>query len=80
MYEMMKVFDCQKMPDDVRHKFFEQTEGHGNSCYVSWWPTSAQYQEDDGTWQDNPDDTIVDGWLLANGAELDEKVIVRHSW
>ena len=80
MYEMMKVFDCQKMPDDVRLKFFEQTEGHCNSCYVSWWPTAPQYQEDDGSWQTNPDYTIVDGWLIANGADLDEKVVVRHSW
>lgn len=80
MYTMMKVFDCQEMPDDVRRVFFEQTQDHGNSCYVSWWPTSQQYQEDDGTWQDNEDYTIVDGWLRANGAELDEKVVVRHSW
>lgn len=79
VYEMIKVFDCQKMPDDVRLKFFEQTE-HGNDCYISWWPTSALYQEDDSTWAENPDYTIVDEWLLANGAELDEQVLIKHWW
>lgn len=80
MYEMIKVFDCQQMPDDVRNKFFEQTDGPGNDCYISWWPTAQQYQEDDGTWQDHPDHTIVDNWLVAYGAEVNEKVIIKHWW
>jgi hypothetical protein len=76
MYKMLKVFDCQAMPDDVRTKFFEQCQ-QGNDCYVSWWPTLPHYQEDDGTWQPN-EDSIVDGWLVAYGAEVDEKVLIKH--
>ena len=79
MYKMMKVFDCQDMSSATRLKFFEMTE-QGNDCYVSWWPTLPQYQEDDGTWADNEDYTDVDNWLLAHGAEPDEEVLVKHSW
>lgn len=77
-FEMLKVFDCWDMPDDVRQVFFERC-GQGNDCYVGWWPTPAEYLEDCVT-QANEDNTIVDDWLLNNGALPHEKVIVSHSW
>ncbi len=39
-YELMKVFDCQDMPEDVRKCFFEKcgspSFNHGNDCCVEW--------------------------------------------
>lgn len=78
-FEMLKVFDCQDMPDDVRQVFFEMCE-QGNNCYVAWWPCEATYLDDNDVRTDNPDHSKVDQWLLENGANPDEKVIVRHSW
>lgn len=80
MYETIKVFDCQQMPDNVRTVFFEQTDGPGNDCYISWWPQSPTYVEDDGSIATNDDHTIVDTWLVANGADVHEKVIIKHYW
>lgn len=77
-FEMLKVFNCWDMPDDVRQVFFERCE-QGNDCYVGWWPTPAEYLEDCVT-QVNEDNTIVDDWLLNNGALPHEKVLVSHSW
>jgi hypothetical protein len=80
MYEMRKVFDCQNMPNDVRTKFFVEMCECSNDCYVSWWPQTATFVDDDGTTQPNEDHTIVDAWLLDNGAEPDECVLVQHWW
>lgn len=79
MYKMLKVFDCQEMPDDVRVKFFEQCQ-QSNDCYVGWWPESATYVEDDGSIAPNDEHTIVDAWLLANGADPYEQVLIKHWW
>lgn len=76
---MLKVFDCQEMPDNVRHKMFDHCQ-QGNDCYVGWWPQSPTYVEDDGSIAPNEDYTIVDEWLLANGAEVDERVLINHWW
>ena len=34
-YKILKVFDCQDMPEDLRHKFFAFME-KGNERSVSW--------------------------------------------
>lgn len=64
--KLMKVFDCQDMPDHVRKQFFEISE-KGNDCYVDWYLDSEL-------------STLVDGWVLDNGAMPDEHVIIRHWW
>ena len=76
---MRKVFDCWDMPDNVREKFFELCSGGnsvGNDCYVSWFPCSPCFEED----SDIKDSWLVDTWLLENGANATETVIVQHWW
>lgn len=79
-YEMMKVFDCCKMPKDVHQAFFD-IEECGNDCYVDWW-NHLDYDTDAG--DPDPDDIkrkLVNDWLLANGMEeTDKKVLISHWW
>lgn len=82
-YEMKKVFDCQDMPPDVRTYFFELHEA-SNDTYVShevFAPTFLD-EADDGTEQILPceDYSIVDAWLLENGAFVGEYVLINHWW
>jgi len=73
--KIMKVFDCQEMPDDVRSEFFGWAE-QGNDCYVKVFIEPYEKLEDD---------TLVYSplvtWLMKNGAELqDKEVIISHWW
>jgi hypothetical protein len=62
----MKVFDCQKMPDEVRKEFFAEWD-KGNDTYVEW------------DLEELPDGRVA-AWLIENGAEKDEEVLVSHWW
>lgn len=75
MFKKMKVFDCQSMPDKVRKEVFFKCEGTSNDCYVSW--TVQPYYTEDGR---NEDYCKVDEWLLQNGADTDEVVLINHWW
>lgn len=80
--KLMKVFDCQDMPDDLRHQFFEKERGglgRGNRCYISWYIAA------------NRDPTLteqaVDEWLVSQGASgppnedsEGEHVLIKHWW
>lgn len=65
--KLMKVFDCQDMPDNVRKEFFGAYDDKGNDCYVDWY-------------LDCEVSTLVDDWVIENGATMDEHVIIRHWW
>lgn len=68
----MKVFDCQKMPDETRKVFFDTWDTKSNDTFIECVP---------GEWIDSGGDSkIVGDWLVANGAEVDECVIVSHWW
>jgi len=62
----MKVFDCQDMPADVRKEFFDNSEANQNDCYVSF---DTEERE-----------CSVTKWLMENGAEKDEEVLINHWW
>jgi hypothetical protein len=65
-YKLMKVFDCQDMPDDVRKDFFDACELCNDVC-TQWFIGYCSES--------------VNRWLLENGAtEEDEKVIIKHWW
>ena len=74
--ETLKVFDCQDMPDKIREQFFYR-EARDSDCYVAWWVEPKITQE---TGNQNEDYTPVDGWLLEQGATVDEKVLIHHWW
>ena len=48
-HKLMKVFDCQDMPDDVRKAFFNYYKGTGvgNDVYVLWFGSMSDEWEDD---------------------------------
>lgn len=80
-HRMMKVFDCQDMPDDIKEHFWDVYRGvmMGNDCYVDWTINAAKDLSEG--------ELAVDGWLIANGAEgprnedrEGEHVLVRHWW
>lgn len=65
---MMKVFDCQEMPDEVRSEFFGWACA-ANDCYVA---VTVEFEE----WCPK----MIVSWLLANGAEESETVLIEHWW
>lgn len=72
---MMKVYDCQDMPEDVRNAFFASCDhDHGNDCLVTWNVFSLDVEE----YGDNHFE--VSNWLLANGADDNEDVVIKHWW
>ena len=77
-HEMMKVFDCQKMPQDVRDAFFNDNQA-SNDTYVDHW-VGEGYDED--YINDDVVDNLkkIDAWLKKNGAEDAEHVLISHWW
>lgn len=76
---LMKVFDCQDMPKEVRHVFYEETEGEGNRCndiHVSW-DIAGDWRDCDG---DTPNEKLIDDWLFANGANREDKEVIVKRW
>jgi len=66
---VMKVFDCQEMPNDLRKEFFDIWKGNfkGNDCFI---------EQDVGEMDRGP----IRAWLIANGAGEEENVLVSHWW
>lgn len=80
-YELQKVFDCQEMPDNVRKAFFDyyRDNGKGNDVYVRWFGSySDEWLDADGEMM--PEYKPIHDWLVANGAEPNEDVIINHWW
>ncbi len=68
MYKTIKVFDCQDMPETTKNEFFDSWDNgkYGNDCIVEWF--------------DDEDESPVTKWLLSNGAERNETVLIKHWW
>lgn len=71
-YKIMKVFDCQDMPYNVKKQFFDYSEKE-NDVYVEWKVNSDYHLE-------GLEPKLVWNWLLENGAVDQEVVIVQHWW
>lgn len=74
-YKTLKIFDCQDMPKEVKQHFFEiyRYSGVGNYCYVDYNVADSIWGEDEGYSY-----KLVDEWLIENGAEKTESVIIKH--
>ncbi len=80
--KLMKVFDCQDMPDDVRESFFDYcASGNslGNDCYVDWYSGDiVEEDEEQNPYSRNFSKVVT--WLVSQGATVDEHVIIKHWW
>lgn len=86
-FEMMKVFNCQDMPEDTKEAFFDVerfNDTRTNDSYVCWplgelaygWKDAKTTEEK----QHCKNILLVDAWLLEHGAKDGEDVLVRHWW
>jgi len=69
-FKVMKVFDAFNMDDAAQELFFESHRGKSNDCYMDHDVENVESDEH----------TLVDAWLLANGATAGEEVIIKHSY
>jgi biotin synthase-like enzyme len=71
------------MPTDVKRFFFEQSE-QCNYCYVSHevMLPNYYYEDDEGNevLTKCEEHTVIDKWLLDNGAFGGEYVLIKHWW
>jgi hypothetical protein len=82
--KMVRVFDCQEMPNDVKDYFFKHYgEGKSNDCYINVWIEGDCEISDQDCTNDYDCEkcihrkyNIVDQWLLDNGAG-DETIVKR---
>lgn len=82
-----KVFSNCEMPENVRYELFEHLDGRPEESYVEWtvhdWHKPiSEYKGGEILYQDN--DTIVERgddpvseWLVENGAEEGEEVLIN---
>lgn len=71
MFNLIKVFDCQEMPNDIKKLFFESiNSSYTNNCYIHWY---VKYLEEDNF-------TLIDQWFIEHGASEGEKIIIKHWW
>lgn len=70
-FKLMKVFDCQDMPNDIKKIFFELYTDRGNDVYIK------HALGDDNSYEEYK---RVDGWLIENKATLDENVLINYWW
>lgn len=76
-YKLVKQFDCQDMPNDVSRCFFEETQGAGNDCLVKWYFGKEDIEDNS---EFSPGRASIDNWLLENGAEPGDNIVISHWW
>jgi hypothetical protein len=72
-FKLMKVFDCQDMPDSLCRAFLRLWDNKSNDSSAEWGVADSIYEDDDPS-------KPVDEWLLANGAGEGERVIIKYWW
>lgn len=75
MYETKKVFDSDKMPENIQQAFFD---GCGDNCHrnssVEWQIEPYEYDVEPLVYDS------VSQWLIDNGADADETVLIHIGW
>ena len=67
--KLMKVFDCQDMPEDLQKSFFDYCLdiGVGNDSYIDW-NVNEEFP------------APINKWLVRNDAVFGETVLIKHWW
>lgn len=83
-FKVMKVFDCQDMPDKLCQEFLELFQFAGNGAYVYYHIAAVDWSEKpefDRKYQ------ALDQWLIENGAigpkdedDAGEEVLISYWW
>lgn len=78
----MKVFDPYDMPRELNEalqEFGSDCYGLPNDCYFRW---SVRDDDDDdgGGYISKENVQKINEWLIANGAEKGESVLIERSW
>jgi len=86
-FTMMKVIDSQRptrMPDevyDVSHKLNCDLHSHGNDSYYEFEIVAEPTKDEQGGgWVSNDEVRLLTDWLVHQGAEVGETVLVKHWW
>ncbi|MCK9279165.1 MAG: hypothetical protein M0P71_00860 [Melioribacteraceae bacterium] len=66
-FKMMKIFDCQDFPKDIKKMFFDEYEA-GNDCYVEYDICNDE------------EANKLTKYLMENGGKDGETVIIKHWW
>ncbi len=72
-YKLRKVFDCNDMPQSVRYALSENSHLY-NGSFISF----DVYKNED--YSEQPFDLEVNSWLLENGAEVSDIVVIHYWW
>ena len=67
IFKLMKVVDCQSMPDKVKKAFFESNRGTDNDCYVDWYIENLLKDDDlkddeDYYGEDDKNNILISHW------------------
>lgn len=72
-YNMMKVFDQSQMPKEAREQFVDYYEDKINDNAYIYHSVQSMYNHETKL-------NRVDKWLLENGADKDESVLINIYW
>lgn len=75
-FKLMKVFDCQDMPHDLMERFGEIYECHNGSYNLHRMKAVRLL-----SCEDRKDfDKLLNQWLIENGADSEEDVLISYGW
>lgn len=76
--KMMKTFDMYEMPADIQRIWIEEACEYGNRGYLNFWVEEDMLEEPD---EDSRSHLApLANWLLEQGAELNEHILVEYDW
>ena len=75
--KLMKTFDMDGMPEDIQRIWVEEACENGNRGYLSFWVEEDMLEDGgDSRFHLAP----LANWLIEQGAELNEHILVEYDW
>jgi hypothetical protein len=75
--KMMKVFEMSSMPDDIKAIWTDYVCMAGDRGYLSFWIEGDMLEEGE---ENRFFLAPLANWLIEQGAELDEHILVEFDW